>query len=123
MAPIPRRFARAFLGDPMNRIALGLAAVAFAAMVALLAVSTSRSIAQEGLACQTPIIQVSSTLPTPQTDGSTGGVDLACGAQYAWYAFIAVNWPAQAGNRGVPDTSKPFGQGAPTVWETMRAKD
>jgi hypothetical protein len=107
----------------MNRIALGLATVALAALVAFFTLTPSRSIAQEGLACQKPNIQVSSTLPTPQTDGSTGGVDLACGAQYAWNAFIAVNWPAQPGARGVPDTSKPFGQGSPTVWETMRAKD
>jgi hypothetical protein len=107
----------------MKRIVLAIAAVASAALLAVFTIFPSHSVAQEGLACQTPVIVVSSTMPTPQSDGSTGGVDLACGAQYAWNAFIAMNWPAKAGARGMPDTQQPFGQGVPTVWETMRAKD
>ncbi len=107
----------------MKRITLGIAAIAFAALLSLLALYPSHSIAQEGLGCQTPAIVVGSTMPTPQTDGSTGGVDLACGAQYAWNAFIAVNWAAKAGARGVPDPLQPFGQSAPTVWQTFRSKD
>jgi len=73
--------------------------------------------------CTNPVpVSVSSVMPVPQLDGSTGGIDLCSGATFAWDAFIAVNWPAKAGARDEPDTGKPFGQGSPTVWETMRAK-
>jgi len=69
-----------------------------------------------------PMIAISSAMPTPKTDGSTGGVNICAGAAFAWNAFMAVNWPAQQGGREIADTSKRFGQGSPTVWETMRAK-
>ncbi|WP_156829940.1 hypothetical protein [Methylovulum miyakonense] len=75
----------------------------------------------EGGSCP-KAVSVSPALPSPQSDGSTGGIDLCAGAVFAWNAFISVNWPAKEGVRDEPDTNKPFGQGSPTVWETMRAK-
>jgi len=45
------------------------------------------------------------------------------GAVYAWLTFVAINWPAMKGKRGMQDESLPFH--APTearVWETYRAR-
>jgi hypothetical protein len=86
-----------------------------------LAVFAGSAEAQEGKKCPTAIPVVSG-FPTPCGDGSTGGVDLAAGATYAWQAFIAVNWPANAGQRGQPDAAQKFGASGATVWLTDRAK-
>ena len=46
---------------------------------------------------------------------------------FAWQEFIGLNWPAEAGKRGVPDpkvTASNFGApdaSAPTVWETYKS--
>jgi hypothetical protein len=41
---------------------------------------------------------------------------------YSWRLFIALNWPSADGKRGVPDTTKKFGDiSDPTVWETWKA--
>jgi hypothetical protein len=40
---------------------------------------------------------------------------------YSWQAFIAMVWPAQQGQRGVPDTSKKVGNtSGPLVFETLK---
>lgn len=38
----------------------------------------------------------------------------------SWEQFIALNWPAMAGQRGVPDTTRSLGYGGPVVWETWK---
>jgi hypothetical protein len=40
----------------------------------------------------------------------------------SWQQFIALNWPAAAGQRGVPDTTRTLGDGlgGPAVWETWK---
>jgi hypothetical protein len=44
---------------------------------------------------------------------------------YSWRAFIAINWPAKPGIRGVPDETKKIGDlsdpGARTVWRSWKA--
>ncbi len=42
---------------------------------------------------------------------------------FAWRAFIALNWPALAAvsGRGEPDRSKTLGDAGPRVWETFKA--
>ncbi len=41
---------------------------------------------------------------------------------YSWRTFVALNWPAQAGARGVPDSVKKLGDAADNVvWETWKA--
>lgn len=49
---------------------------------------------------------------------------------WAWKQFLALNWPAKAGVRGVPDTSKTLAdmkdrnqQSVPRVWETWMPKE
>jgi hypothetical protein len=46
---------------------------------------------------------------------------------YSWRAFIALNWPAKPGSRGVPDETKKFGDfsefATRTVWGTWKRED
>lgn len=71
-----------------------------------------------------PPIVVASSLPDVKVDGATGSLPLSSAASYGWSAFIALNWPAStaASTRGVPDTTKAFGQPGTPVWITMRSK-
>src|SRR5690348_4377380 len=43
---------------------------------------------------------------------------------FAWRAFIALNWPSRtdAAHRGVPDRAKTIGDSGPRVWETFKAR-
>lgn len=43
---------------------------------------------------------------------------------FAWRAFIALNWPSltDPAHRGVPDLAKTFGDSGPRVWETFKAR-
>ena len=43
---------------------------------------------------------------------------------FAWRAFIALNWPAltDPAHRGVPDRAKTLGDRGPRVWETFKAR-
>lgn len=48
----------------------------------------------------------------------------ASAVSYGWQLFIAMNWPAQASERGVADPSQTIGnQSIPTVWETFKTPD
>ncbi len=71
-----------------------------------------------------PPIVVNSNLPDVKIDGATGSLPLSSAASYGWSAFIALNWPAStaANARGVPDTTKAFGQPGTPSWITMRSK-
>jgi len=42
---------------------------------------------------------------------------------FAWQQFVALNWPALEGMRGVPDTSKMIGQQGNVVWHTWKTPD
>ena len=50
--------------------------------------------------------------------------EIAVFDDYSWRAFIALNWPAKPGIRGVPDESKKIGDSsgpaAKVVWETWK---
>lgn len=39
---------------------------------------------------------------------------------YGWETFVALNWPAKADERGVPDTTKSISDGGDRVWETYK---
>ncbi|WP_233010335.1 hypothetical protein [Rheinheimera faecalis] len=39
---------------------------------------------------------------------------------YSWQMFIALNWPAQAGQRGQPDCTQVIGDAGPVVWQTYK---
>jgi hypothetical protein len=61
--------------------------------------------------------------PTPPTDESDpGGFPIDFFDNYSWRIFIAVNWPAADGQRGVPDTTKSISDKTlPRVWETWKS--
>lgn len=40
---------------------------------------------------------------------------------FAWDVFMATNWPALPGHRGMPDPSRTPGRHATSVWETWKA--
>ena len=72
---------------------------------------------------------VSPTVLSEVVDGA--GVDLPVTVSqlpidffddYSWRMFVALNWPAKAGQRGVADTSKTVGDlSAQRVWETWKS--
>ena len=43
---------------------------------------------------------------------------------FAWRAFIALNWPSltDSAHRGEPDRAKTLGDSGPRVWETFKAR-
>lgn len=41
--------------------------------------------------------------------------------EYSWQLFVALNWPAQDGQRGSPDCTKQPGGGGYTVWQTYKS--
>lgn len=68
---------------------------------------------------------ISPTKPTITPTYSTTGADrtnlgFEC---MAWQNFIYLNWPAQPGQRGVPNASAKFGAAGPTVWETYKTSE
>lgn len=105
------------------RASLPLGRLALAAGLLLTTATVSHA---ENYTCDAGYIKgkitVSPTFGPPKTDGSTGTVNLCDGGIYAWNAFIALNWPALAGNRGQPDPQKSFGADGTPVWETYRNK-
>jgi hypothetical protein len=53
--------------------------------------------------------------------GQTGSRENRDFYEFSWQEFYALNWPAEAPKRGVPDTSKTVGDlGVPRVWETWK---
>src|SRR5258707_8532350 len=69
-----------------------------------------------------PFSPVAPTLPPDFPNGASNATLIQAGT-FAWQEFFALNWPAAAGVRDTPDTSKFFGdQTVPLVWQTYRAK-
>ena len=86
--------------------------------------TSSTSIARAGLtlmlvvAC-TSFAAAQSRRPIPRVDDP--GRATSAPEEFAWDLFMATNWPAVAGRRGVPDPRRPFGPQAQAVWETWKA--
>jgi hypothetical protein len=55
---------------------------------------------------------------------STGADPFPAFDDFAWRAFVALNWPSLAdpAQRGVPDRAKALGDPGPRVWETFKAR-
>lgn len=77
--------------------------------------ATAESATARAAAELAPLCEIPSTPPSPA--GS-----LAEFADYSWRLFVALNWPAESGQRGVPDCDAAFG-GQPTVWETYKTTE
>jgi hypothetical protein len=83
-------------------------------------------------AAQTPTPAPAFPTPSPVINNSQVPADVSLPAgfsgngvayfdDYSWRAFIAEVWPAQSGQRGVPDTTKSVGDAGPRVFETYKA--
>ncbi len=60
------------------------------------------------LNCQPPTSAPAANAPQDQFD------------QYSWQMFVALNWPAQDGQRGTPNCNKQPGDAGYTVWQTYK---
>ncbi|MGH6798577.1 MAG: hypothetical protein ACREDI_09385, partial [Roseiarcus sp.] len=91
-----------------------IALMLLAAPVALLAVRPAG--AEDGAPVVSPdrIEDAPSIKPDPYPDFDN----------FAWRAFIALNWPSltDPAHRGVPDRAKALGDKGPRVWETFKAR-
>jgi hypothetical protein len=66
------------------------------------------------------VTDLSFAFPGDVANASAGNAQLQFDC-LAWQSFIALNWPAQQGCRGVPDTTAQFAAGVgPRVWETLK---
>jgi hypothetical protein len=59
-------------------------------------------------------------LPVNAPDPQAGFAEFS---EYSWALFVAANWPALEGERGVPDCARPLGSDGPTVWESYKTVD
>jgi hypothetical protein len=75
-----------------------------------------------GLARAQVAITIDPTLPS-EISGGAPAATLQQAAAFAWQEFIALSWPAMAGQRDTADNSQKFGAGSgPLVWQTFRSK-
>ena len=65
-----------------------------------------------------PKPELTPDITAPDFAASDAAVDC-----YMWQTFIALNWPADAGQRGEPDRAQPFGSEGQTVWESFKSSD
>jgi hypothetical protein len=86
---------------------------------------SAMSVAGEDLPHPTPVASfvVPSEVDAPVDPDAN---DIAVFDDYSWRAFIALNWPAKPGIRGLPDETKKIGDfsepGTRTVWSTWRTE-
>lgn len=96
----------------MYSVKLGIGLLALAAFSLPTQARDQSQLQQSGLqwtaTCQPP-----TTVPPPTA--SQQDFD-----QYSWQMFVALNWPAQDGQRGQPDCSKSIGAAGPVVWQTYK---
>ena len=59
--------------------------------------------------------------PDRLDDAPPGGDDRSVIADFAWRAFIALNWPSRLDERGEPDRARSLGDPGPRVWETFKS--
>lgn len=56
----------------------------------------------------------------PPTSAPAANASQQAFDDYSWQLFVALNWPAQAGQRGQPDCNQPLGSAGPTVWQSYK---
>lgn len=102
--------------------------VALAGFAAVWLLSCTPQTLVESTATSGPVIHyplpttLSSTLPSDLVPpgGDSSPPDFY---NFAWQEFIALNWPALAGQRGVPDPNATIGDVGTVVWETYKTSD
>jgi hypothetical protein len=73
------------------------------------------------------VATVSPQMPLEVVDGNGTNLPVNVAAlpldffdDYSWRMFLALNWPAKEGVRGVPNETKQVGEAGPRVWETWK---
>jgi hypothetical protein len=89
---------------------LGLAAIASV----LACVKMVASPAPERSAAPSPVLSPNVPADMPPNPTQADAVN------FAWQSFVAVNWPALPGQRGVPDWKKKIGQPGDVVWNSWK---
>lgn len=79
--------------------------------------STTSDLSPELLVQRTSDLGLSFEVPADLPPNPTQ----ASADSFAWQSFVALNWPAISGQRGVADPNKIIGQPGPLVWETWKA--
>ena len=95
--------------------------MAVACLVSVVLCAAGTALAQDDI---TPKVDPARIDDVPVQAGETFEQALARFDNFSWRAFIALNWPSQQGdaNRGLPDTTKKFGDAGARVWETYKAR-
>jgi hypothetical protein len=94
-------------------------------LAALLCLLSAMSISGEDLPHPIPVVSFAmpSEVDAPVDPDAN---EIAVFDDYSWRAFIALNWPAKPGIRGVPDETKKIGDysapGAKVVWGTWKTE-
>jgi len=70
-----------------------------------------------------PVVNSSQVPPDVSIPAGSPGNPIAAFDDYSWRAFLAMIWPAQAGVRGAPDTTKTVDGAGPRVFETYKSID
>lgn len=100
---------------PAPSIPASFFAALLAALVAVPAIG--------GAATPAPVVSVTPDVPS-DIPGGARNASLQAASLFAWQEFIALNWPAKAGQRDAPDLAQKFGAATsgPLVWHTYRSK-
>lgn len=94
-----------------NRFRLTGLALALSTSLSAIALEQPQQSSSVSTACQPPAT-------APEADASQQDFD-----RYSWNVFVALNWPAQTGQRGQPDCSQPLGSSGPSVWQSYKTLD
>ena len=95
-----------------GRLAIGFASLAIATAPCAIGLAAAQDVAPVVSAERIEDVPSTRVDPFPEFDN------------FAWRAFIALNWPAltDPAHRGVPDRAKTLGDRGPRVWETFKAR-
>jgi hypothetical protein len=73
------------------------------------------------LGVATPSAAQPTVSPDRLDDALAEGDTFASMGDFAWRAFIALNWPSVGGERAAPDRAKTLGDSGPRAWETFKS--
>ena len=93
-------------------VRLTVGVVAFATIVACVARAATSAPERPPMAIPVLSPIIPADLPANPTQADA--------VNFAWRSFVAVNWPAVSGQRGVPDWKKKIGQPGDVVWNTWK---
>jgi hypothetical protein len=108
---------------PKTRMRVKLCALGCIAVALSVLMISGRTAPKQAGCPNLPSVTLSSTPPTDVCIPSGfGGNPIQFFDDFSWRSFVALVWPAQAGQRGIPNTGQPVGTvTGPLVYETLKA--